>query len=57
MNRTSVGGIPSGYDKTTLMLKDNELYTFQFHTDQLKVPQNLPVAEKMIDSFKIVNTQ
>jgi photosystem II reaction center protein PsbP len=52
---TSVGGIPSGYDTTTLMLRDNKLYTFQFHTDQLKVPQNLLVAEKMIDSFKIVN--
>jgi hypothetical protein len=47
------GGIPALYETTTYMIKDNKLFTFQYSTDQLKVPETLPIVQKMIDSFKL----
>jgi hypothetical protein len=47
------GGVPTAYETTTYMIKDNKLYTFQYFSDQLKVPETLPVVQKMINSFKL----
>ena len=49
---SSIGGIPTLYETTTYVLKDNRLFTFDFDSDQLKVPETLPVAQKMIGSFQ-----
>jgi hypothetical protein len=42
------GGVPLSYETTTYMIKDNKLYTFQYFSAQLKVPETLPVVQKMI---------
>ena len=67
-NQTTVGGNPawqieyisyiSGrqglYNVETYVMKNNILYTLKFFSDPLKVPETLPIAQKMIDSFQIV---
>jgi len=63
---TSVSGLPAGkveytssmwgtpilYSTTTYVIKDNRLFTFNFNSDQLKVPETLPIAQRMINSFQ-----
>jgi hypothetical protein len=49
----SFSGVPISYSTTTYMIKDNKLYTFDFFSEQLKVPETLPVVQKMINSFKL----
>jgi hypothetical protein len=34
------------------VINDGKLYTIEFSTPPLKVPENLPTAQKMIDSFQ-----
>jgi hypothetical protein len=50
---SAFAGIPSLYETTTYMIDDNKLYTFDYHSAQLKVPETLPVVQKMINSFKL----
>jgi hypothetical protein len=35
------------------VINDGKLYTIEFSTPPLKVPENLPTAQKMIDSFQL----
>ena len=39
------------------MINDNNLYILDFSSDPLKVPETLPIAQKMIDSFGITTFQ
>lgn len=68
-NYTTIGGIPAWqmenvvggsnmgeqllYTVDTLLMKDNHLYSIEFLTDPLKAPEILPIAHRMIDSFRI----
>ncbi len=55
-NPTTVAGNPAWtisytndpflYYTTTYMIKDNKLYTFEYQSGQLKVPETLPVVQK-----------
>jgi hypothetical protein len=51
---SSFGGVTSLYSSTNLLIKDNRLFTLEFHGDPLKAPETLPIAQKMIDSFEII---
>jgi hypothetical protein len=51
---SSFGGIPSLYETTTYMTKDNKLYTFDYFSEQLKVPETLPVSIYMIKTWCIL---
>ena len=60
---TEISGLPAwridytssfGYEITTYVIKDNRLFTFDFYSDQLKAPEMLPIAQKMIDSFQFL---
>ena len=51
---SSFGGIPSLYETTTYVIKDSRLFTFEFSGDQLRAPETLPVAQKMIGSFQFM---
>jgi hypothetical protein len=42
------------YNIETYVMKDNILYTLKFFSDPLKVPETLPMAQQIIDSFRIV---
>jgi hypothetical protein len=42
------------YNIETYVMKDNILYTLKFFSDPLKVPETLPIAQQIIDSFRIV---
>ena len=67
-NQTTVGGYPAWqivyisyisarqglYNVETYVMKNNILYTLKFFSDPLKVPETLPIAQKMIDSFQVV---
>lgn len=50
---SSYGGIPGLFHIDTYMIKNSKLYTFHFFSDQLKVPETFPVAQKMLASFKV----
>ncbi len=50
----SLSGAPLSYQTTTYMIKDNKLYTFDYYSGQLKVPETLPEVEKMINSFRLL---
>lgn len=66
-NKTTVGGNPAWnieymssllgeqvlYYITTYVMKDEHLYNLEFNTAALKAPEMIPIAQKMIDSFKI----
>lgn len=42
------------YNIETYVMKDNILYTLKFFSDPLKVPETRPIAQQIIDSFRIV---
>jgi hypothetical protein len=42
------------YNIETYVMKDIILYTLKFFSDPLKVPETLPIAQQIIDSFRIV---
>ena len=42
------------YNIETYVMKDNILYTLKFFSDPLKVLETHPIAEQIIDSFRIV---
>jgi hypothetical protein len=42
------------YNIETYVMKDNILYTLKFFSDPLKVPETFPIAQQIIDSFRIV---
>lgn len=41
------------YNIETYVIKDNILYTLEFWSDPLKVPETLSIAQQIIDSFQI----
>lgn len=41
------------YYITTYVMKDEHLYNLEFNTAALEAPEMIPIAQKMIDSFKI----
>jgi hypothetical protein len=45
------------YSVDTLTMKDGHLYTLEFNTEPLEVPETLPIAQKMIDTFRITTPQ
>jgi hypothetical protein len=54
---TSVLGKQSLYNVDTFIMKDGHLYILEFNTDPLRAPEILPIAQRMIDSFKITTPQ
>ena len=42
----------ASYILGSYVINDGKLYTIEFSTPPLKVPENLPTAQKMIDSFQ-----
>lgn len=53
-HQTSFEDIPTLYYSTNLVIKDNRLFTLEFYVDPL--PETLPIAQKMIDSFTLIGT-
>jgi hypothetical protein len=69
-NKTTVAGNPAWkiesiingrygdtYIINTYMIDGNKLYTFNFQGDALKAPEMIPIAQRMIDSFKVSTPQ
>jgi hypothetical protein len=50
-------GEQRSYAVDTLMMKDNRLYSLNFFTNPLRAPELVPIAQKMIDSFRITTPQ
>ena len=51
MNKDSV---QSTYDSDVYFIHDNVVYQLSFHTDPLNVPYMLPIAEKIVKSFRFI---
>ena len=49
-----VSGRQGLYNIETYVMKDNILYTLKFFGNPLKVPETLPTAQQIIDSFQIM---
>ena len=49
-----ISGRQGLYNIETYVMKDNILYTLKFFGDPLKVPETLPTAQQIIDSFQIM---
>ena len=70
-NQTTIGGNPAWkiesmtfflgerqmYNVDILAMKDGHLYTLEFNTEPLEVPETLPMGQKMINSFRITTPQ
>jgi PsbP-like protein len=54
MQRTSLIG--DTFKQDTYLVNGDKLYTFLFSTGELQVPETLPIANMMLDSFKINNS-
>jgi hypothetical protein len=54
---TSFLGERQMYNVDILTMKDGYLYTLEFNTEPLLVPETLPIGQKMIDSFRITAPQ
>jgi hypothetical protein len=54
---SSALGIQGTYYINTFVMKDEHLFDLEFTTDALKAPEMIPIAQKMIDSFRITTPQ
>ncbi len=49
---TNLSGIQSSYQSEVYVVKEGTLFTIGLFTDPLKVPETLPIFEKVLKSFK-----
>lgn len=49
---TNISGIQSSYQSKVFVVNEGTLFTIDFFTDPLKVPETLPIFEQVLKSFK-----